>query len=60
MKPKEAEKMIIQDGWILKNQEGSRRHYIHPTKKGRVTIAFTKEELNKKTTESIKRQAGLK
>ena len=60
MKPKEAEKIIMQDGWILKNQEGSHRHYIHPTKKGKVTIAFTKEELNKKTAESIKKQAGLK
>lgn len=32
MKPREMEKLILKDGWIFKSQEGSHRHYVHPTK----------------------------
>lgn len=61
LKPKEMEKLILADGWILKNQEGSHRHYIHPVKPGKVTIPFHKgKELNKFTEKSIRTQAGLK
>lgn len=51
MKPREMEKLILADGWIFKNQEGSHRHYTHPTKPGK--------DLNKRTENSIKQQAGL-
>lgn len=37
-KPRELEKIILADGWMLKNQQGSHRHYIHPSKPGKVTI----------------------
>lgn len=60
MKPREMENLILKDGWIFKNQEGSHRHYIHPTKTGKVTIPFHNKDLNKKTENSIKKQAGLK
>ena len=61
LKPKEMEKIILADGWILKNQEGSHRHYIHPVKPGKVTIPFHKgKELNKITEKSIRKQPGLK
>lgn len=39
-KPREMEKIILADGWIFKNQEGSHRNYTHPTKPGKVTIPF--------------------
>ena len=61
MKPREMEKLILADGWIFKNQEGSHKNYIHPSKQGKVTIPFHKgRDLNKKTENSIKKQAGLK
>ena len=40
IKPREMEKLILADGWIFKNQVGSHRNYIHPTKTGKVTIPF--------------------
>ena len=40
MKPMEMEKLILADGWIFKNQEGSHKNYIHPVKPGKVTIPF--------------------
>jgi len=61
LKPREMERIILADGWILKNQEGSHRNYTHPIKPGKVTIPFHQgKELNKKTENSIRRQAGLK
>lgn len=60
LKPKEMEKKILADGWIFKNQHGSHRYYIHPTKPGKVTIPFHNSELDRGTENSIKKQAGLK
>lgn len=60
MKPKEMEKAILADGWIFKNQNGSHKNYIHPTKPGKVTIPFHNRELDRGTENSIKKQAGLK
>ena len=60
MKPREMEKLILADGWMFKNQEGSHKNYIHPIKQGKVTIPFHKKDLPKGTENSIKRQARLK
>ncbi len=60
MKPREMEKLILADGWMFKNQEGSHKNYIHPTKQGKVTIPFHTKDLPKGTENSIKKQAGLK
>lgn len=57
--PKEMEKELLRDGWILKNQIGSHRHYVHPTKTGKVTIPFHSRELSPIVEKSIRRQAGL-
>lgn len=59
MKPREMEKLIVSDGWIYKNQEGSHKHYTHPIKPGKVTIPFHAKELTKGTELSIRKQAGL-
>lgn len=58
--PKEMERIILADGWVLKSQVGSHRHYIHPIKSGKVTIAFHGKDLPKGTENSILKQAGLK
>ncbi len=60
IKPIEMEKIILSDGWVFKTQNGSHRHYIHPTKPGKVTIPFHAKDLPKGTENSILKQAGLK
>lgn len=60
MKPWEMEKLILADGWAFKNQEGSHKNYIHPTKPGKVTIPFYNKDLPKGTENNIRKQAGLK
>lgn len=58
--PKQMEKMILSAGWILLTQCGSHRQYIHPYKKGKVTIPFHAKDLPIKTEKMILKQAGLK
>lgn len=61
MKPREVEKMIIEDGWYFKSQRGSHRQYKHPSKPGKVTIPFHKgKDIDPGTVKSILIQAGLK
>lgn len=61
MSSKDMEKLILADGWVLKQQNGSHRQYVHPTKSGKVTIPFhNKKALKKGTEHSILKQAGLK
>lgn len=62
MTPKEMENIITADGWQLVKIDGSHHHYKHPQKSGKVTIPFhTKpKDLDKKTVNSILKQAGLK
>ena len=58
-KPREMEREILDDGWVFKSQEGSHRHYVHPTKPGKVTVPFHSKELSKIVEKSIRKQAGL-
>lgn len=59
-RPREMEQIILKDGWIFRSQEGSHRHYTHPSKPGKVTIPFHARELTKSVEYSILKQAGLK
>lgn len=59
IKPREMEKLILNDGWIFKSQTGSHRHYTHPSKSGKVTIPFHNKDLPKGTENSIRKQAGI-
>ena len=61
LKPREMEKIILEDGWIFKNQVGGHKQYTHPTKPGKVTIPFhSGKDLNQNVENSIRKQAGLK
>lgn len=60
MRFREVEKLLLKDGWTLKNSRGSHNQYIHPTKKGKVTIPTHRGDLDIKTVNSILKQAGLK
>jgi len=59
-KVKEIRKMIEADGWYLFNQDGSHAQFKHPTKPGKTTIPMHNLDLNKKTANSILKQAGIK
>ena len=51
MNAKQIQQILIKDGWIIKNQKGSHRQYIHELKKGKVTVPFHgKDEINPSTT----------
>ena len=58
-RPRDMEKEIMAAGWQFKSQEGSHRHYVHPTKPGKVTIPFHSRELSRIVEKSIRKQAGL-
>ena len=60
LKFKELEKKLLADGWVLKNVKGSHYQYIHPVKKGKITIPYHKGDLDIKTANSILRMAGMK
>jgi predicted RNA binding protein YcfA (HicA-like mRNA interferase family) len=61
MKFQEIERIIKKDGWKLKAVNGSHYQYAHASKSGKVTIPYHgKELLNRKTINSILKQAGLK
>lgn len=57
---KELERIIFADGWIFKSQNGSHKHYVHPTKPGKVTIPFHCKDIPKGTEHKILSTAGLK
>lgn len=60
MQVRDVLKMLAQDGWILEQQRGSHRQFMHPTKKGKVTVAgHPSVEIGPGTLKSIKKQAGL-
>ncbi len=62
MKVRDIVKMIEKDGWfMLARTATSHKHYKHPVKPGRVTIAGAPgDDLTPKMKSSILKQAGLK
>jgi predicted RNA binding protein YcfA (HicA-like mRNA interferase family) len=60
LKVRELRTVIEKDGWRFKNQEGSHRHYIHPSKPGKVTVAGELgDDIAEGTLRSILRQAKI-
>ena len=53
-------KMVEGKGWMLTRVNGSHHHFHHLTRKGIVTIPHPIKDIDPKTANSIKRQAGLK
>jgi predicted RNA binding protein YcfA (HicA-like mRNA interferase family) len=61
MKVRDAMKLVKKDGWVLRAIKGDHRQFVHPTKKGRVTIAGHEgDDVPPGTLNSILKQAGLK
>jgi len=60
MNAKQLVRIIRKEGWVLKTQKGSHQQFIHPTRKGKVTIPIHgKTEIKINTLKSILIQAGL-
>ena len=60
MKVKEVERILTNDGWVVLKQKGSHQQWVHPTKKGKVTLPRHKGDIPIGTLNSIFKQAGLK
>ncbi len=59
MRFRELEKIILADGWKLKNTRGSHYYYTHPCKPGKITIPNHPGDLDQRTVRSIIKMAGL-
>jgi len=60
LKIREVITMLKDDGWYLLITKGSHRHYKHPVKKGRVTIAgHLNDDLPPGTLNSVFKQAQI-
>jgi len=60
-KVREMIKMLAGEGWVLKNQKGSHRQFVHPTKQGKVTVnGKPNDTLSQELLNSIFKQASLK
>jgi predicted RNA binding protein YcfA (HicA-like mRNA interferase family) len=60
VKVRDVLKMLRSDGWVLRNQEGSHRQFVHPEKPGKVTVAgHSSDEVPPKTLKSTMKQADI-
>jgi predicted RNA binding protein YcfA (HicA-like mRNA interferase family) len=61
MKVRDVLTLLREDGWYLKETQGSHRQFKHSTKLGRVTVpGKPNDDLPPGTLNSILKQAGLK
>jgi len=61
MKVRDLLKRLAADGWVLESQRGSHRHFVHPTKLGKVTVpGHPGDDIPRGTLKSIRQQAGWK
>lgn len=61
MKVRDILKRLADDGWQLKNTEGSHRQFTHPTKPGKVTVnGKPGDDIQGWLLKNIWKQAGLK
>jgi predicted RNA binding protein YcfA (HicA-like mRNA interferase family) len=57
---REVQRAVEHDGWVWVGGSGSHRQFTHPTKRGRVTIAFHgNATIKADTLKRIVQQAGL-
>lgn len=60
MKSKDIIKAIEAAGWVFARQNGSHRHFKHPTRKGVVTVPHPESDMSIGTIKSIEKQSGVK
>lgn len=59
MKFRELERIIIKEGWVYKDTVGSHCQYIHPLKKGKVTIPRHNGDIPIIVEKSVLKQAQI-
>lgn len=61
-KVREVSRVLEKDGWRLRNQEGSHRIYVHPTKPCLVTVSGHRmsDDVPRGLLHAIETQAGIK
>lgn len=61
-KVREVIRFLEQDGWRFRDQEGSHRHYVHPTKPRLVTVSGHRmsDDVPRGLLHAIETQAGIK
>lgn len=53
-------RLLREDGWTVKDQNGSHVHMVHALKKGKITVPkHGKKDLKVGTLKAIWKQAGL-
>lgn len=62
IKVRQLLRMLKRDGWVLDRQRGSHHQFVHPSKPGIVTVAYSNagDEIPTGTQEAIYEQAGWK
>ena len=58
MRFREVEKLLLADGWALKNIKGSHHQYVHPTKPNKVTVPNHPGDIAPIVVKAIMSQAG--
>ena len=59
MNSREVIKRLQADGWFLDRVKGSHHQFMHPTKRGRVTVKHPAKDYPIGTLKSIEKQSGL-
>lgn len=59
LKPRELEKLLLQNGFVLNHVIGSHKQYFNPKTKSHVTVPFHSKELAIGTLKSIIKQSQL-
>lgn len=56
---RELKKIIINDGWVYKETVGSHYQYVHPVKKGKVTLPHHNGDIPIIVEKSVLKQAQI-
>ena len=59
MRFRDIEKLLFNDGWVLKNSKGSHHQYVHPHKPGKVTVPNHSGDISPIIVKAILKQARL-
>ena len=51
---------LLDDGWEFAGQEGSHRHFKHPSIKGKATVPHPKSHIPIRTLKNIEKQTGIR
>lgn len=59
LKPREVEKILLKNGFVLNVQKGSHRQYFNKRTRAHVTVPFHTKDIAMGTLRSIVRQSQL-